>query len=204
MDHPKQKKHRKHKLKRRHKKHYGKQITNGTEGTGGNNSNHAGHHQEDQSESSGSGGKSGNNNSNNQGKQNMNTQSNHFNDERCHGKLGSDDDATDVEQLQTFNINLKFGDVPKNKLGLVVQEFSFECIDKVSDLTFHPTQDQTLPTSSPISTKEAFPTNNARFLEFFNTGMRQRGVTIYFKVKSPIPVMDICHRVFFFLRENHL
>ena len=71
-------------------------------------------------------------------------------------------------------------------------------------LTFHPTNNHTLPTPSPISTKETFSTSSARFLEFFNIVVMQQEVTIYYKVKSSIPVIEIRHRVFFFLREKHL
>ena len=75
---------------------------------------------------------------------------------------------------------------------------------KVDGITFHPTNNQTLPTSIPISTKQTFSTQSTRFFEFFNTIMSQRGVTVYYKIKSSITVMNLCHRVFHFLQENHL
>ena len=77
-------------------------------------------------------------------------------------------------------------------------------MNKVAGLTFHPTNNQTLPTPTSISTKEVFPTKSAQFLEFFNIVMTQRGVTVYYNVKSTIPVMDLWHRMFYFLREYQL
>ena len=74
-----------------------------------------------------------------QQKEDINEKSNRFNDKRCPGKLGGDDDTTDVEQLQTFNINLNFQDVPKGKVAKVLKAFSFECINKVDGIIFHPT-----------------------------------------------------------------
>ena len=66
------------------------------------------------------------------------------------------------------------------------------------------TNENTLPTPSPIGTKELFPTSNARFLEFFNTVMSQQEVIVYYKVTSPVLVTELRHRVFHFLQDKHV
>ena len=121
----------------------------------------------------------------------MNEKLNHFNDKRCLGKLGGDDDTTDVEQLQPFSINLKFQELSKDNVAQVLKEISFECMNKNKVIIFYPTNNQTLPIPTPISTKEKFPTKSARFLKFFNTTMTQKGITVYYKIKSSITVMDL-------------
>ena len=141
-----------------------------------------GDQQEAKSTSSGNSG-NGNNDSNNNQQNEETDKPSQFNDDRCPGKLGGNRDTVDVEQLQTLSVNLKFGDVPVKEVAKVLKAYSFECMNKVPGLTFHPTNDNTLPTPSPIGTKESFPTSNARFLEFFNTVMTQRGVMVYYKVK---------------------
>ena len=173
----------------------------GTSGAGGTKHDHERNQQEDQSNSSRNGGSCGNN-SKDQRNEDTNKLS-QFNDKRYSGKLGGDGDTADVEQLQTFCINIKSQGVLKGKVAKVLKAFSFECMNKVDGLTFNPMKNQTLPTPTPISTKEAFPTASARFLEFFNTIMTQRGVTVYYRIKSTITVMDLWHRVFYFLQENH-
>ena len=160
----------------------------------------AGDQQEAQSNSSENSG-NGNNDNNNQHNEETNKPS-QFNDKRCPGKLDGNGDPVNVEHLQTFSVNLEFGDVPVKEVAKVLKVYSFKYMNKVPGLTFHPTNDNTLPTPSPIGTKESFLTSNARFLEIFNTVMTQQGVTVYYKVKSSTPVMEIRPRVFFFLREN--
>ena len=148
---------------------------------------------------------SGNGNNNNNNQHNGETDKpSQFNDNRCLGKLGGDEQVVDVEQLQTFSVNLKFKDVLVTEVAKVLKTYSFECMNKVSCLTFHPTNDNTLPTPSPIGTKELFPTSNVRFLEFFNTVMTQQEVMVYYKVKSSVPVTELRHRVFHFLRDKHV
>ena len=201
-EHPiKRKKYRKRKLYRHRNKDYGKQSANSTEGTGGQKRNLEGDQQEAQSTSSGNSG-NGNNNNNYQNKET--NKPSQFNDDRCPGKLGGDGEVVDVEQLTTFSVNLKFKEVPVTNVAKVLKAYSFECMTKVPGLTFHPTKDNTLPTPSPIGTKELFPTSNARFLEFFNTVMMQQEVTVCYKVKSPVPITQLRHRVFQFLRDKHV
>ena len=108
----------------------------------------------------------------------MNEQLNHFYDKRCPEELGGDNDTTDVEQLQSFSINIKFHEVPKDKVAKVLKEFSFECMNKDASISFHSTNNQTLPTPTPISTKEKFLSETPIFLEFFNTIMTQKGVGV--------------------------
>ena len=196
-----QKKYRERKTNRHQKKNLGKHAMNSTEGAGGTKHDHERNQQEDQSNSSRNGGSCGNN-SKDQRNEDTNKLS-QFNDKRYPGNLGGDGDTADVEQLQTFCINIKSQGVLKGKVAKVLKAFSFECMNKVDGLTFNPMKNQTLPTPTPISTKEAFPTASARFLEFFNTIMTQRGVTVYYRIKSTITVMDLWHRVFYFLQENH-
>ena len=159
VEHPnKRKKYQKRKPHQHLKKRYGKQTTNSTEGTGGLKRNQAGEQKEAQSNLSGNGGNSSDGN-NDQQNEDTNKPS-QFNEERCPGKLGGDGDTVDVEQLQAFSANLKFGDVPRDQVAKVLEVFSFECMDKIPGLTFHPTNDHTLPTPSQISTKEKFPTSH--------------------------------------------
>lgn len=51
---------------------------------------------------------SGNNNSKEQQREDMNEKLSHFNVELCPGKLGGNDDTTDIEDLQSFSINITF------------------------------------------------------------------------------------------------
>ena len=94
-----------------------------------------------------------------------------FNDERCPGKLGGDDDATNVEELQSFSINFTFKEVPQDKIAKVLKAFILECMNKDTGVIFHPTNRQTLPKPISFSTKEKIPPTTARFLEFYHTIM---------------------------------
>ena len=82
---------------------------------------------------------------------------------------------------------MKFKDVPLKQVAKVVKAYSFECMTKVPGLTFHPTNNNTLPTPNPISTAELFP-----------------DVTVYYKVKSSVPVTELRHRVFHFIKDKHV
>ena len=75
---------------------------------------------------------------------------------------------------------------------------------KVPGLTFYPTNKNTLPTPSPVSTQELFPSCNVRFLEFFNTNLSQHEVKVYYKVKCTVPVTELRHQVFRFLQDKHV
>mmetsp|Transcript_5424 Transcript_5424/g.5843 ORF Transcript_5424/g.5843 Transcript_5424/m.5843 type:complete len:102 (+) Transcript_5424:188-493(+) len=77
-------------------------------------------------------------------------------------------------------------------------------MNKVPGLTFHPTNNNTLPRPHPISTAELFPSSNARFLKFFYTVMTDQEVTVYYKVKSSVLVTELCHQVFHFLKDKHV
>jgi len=109
-----------------------------------------GNQKEAQSDSSGN--SSTDNNDNNNHDNEETKKSSQFNDDRCPGKLGGNEVPVDVEQLQTFSINVKFKDVLLKQVAKVVKAYSFECMTKVPGLTFHPTNNNTLPTPSPIST----------------------------------------------------
>ena len=141
----KRKKYRKRKTNQYQKKNHGKQAMNSTDGTGGTKRPHEGNQHEDQSKPSGNVSNCANNNSSNQRKEDIDKKSTQFNDQRCPGKFGGDGDTTDVEQLETFSINLKFQNVPKDKVAKVLKAFSFKYMNKVDGITFHPTNNQTLP-----------------------------------------------------------
>ena len=196
----KRKKYRKRKPRRHRTKRYGKQAANSNEGTGGQKRSLEANQQEAQSTSNGN---SGNDNNNNNNQNNETSKPSQFNDDRCPGKLGSKE-PVDVEEFQTFSVNVKFREVPVANVAKVLKAYSFECMTKVPGLTFHPTNKNTLPTPSPISTKELFPTCNVIFLEFFNTVMSQQEVTVYYKVKLSVPVIELLHQVFHFLKDKHV
>ena len=82
----------------------------------------------------------------------MNKKSNYFNNKWCSGKLGCDDDTTDVEDLQSFSINFTFQEVPKNKVAKVLKEFLLKCMNKDTSISFHRTNNQTFPKPIPCST----------------------------------------------------
>ena len=87
-----------HKKKRKRKKKHGKQAMDSAEGNNGKKRDHDGNQSNENTNSNS--GNAGNNNSNDQGERDeMNKDFNQFNDEQCPGKLGSADDATDVEKL---------------------------------------------------------------------------------------------------------
>ena len=96
-----------------------------------------------------------------------------------------------METLQSFSINLKFQDVPKDKVAQVLTAYLFECMNKDNSISFHSIYNLALPTPSQISTTEKFPTKTPRFLEFRNTIMTQKGVTVYYQIKSGITVMEL-------------
>ena len=160
--------------------------------------------QEEQSTSNGNSG-NGNDNDNNDN----NTQNNEpsktspFNDDRCPGRLGSQE-PVDVEEFQFYSVIVKFREVPPEKVAKVLKAYSFECITKVPGLTFYQTNENTLPTPSPVSTKELFQSCNVRYREFFNTNLSQQKITIYYKVKCSVPVTELRHQVFQFLQDKHV
>ena len=128
-------------------------------------------------------GNSGNDNNDNNNQNNETSKPSQFNDDQCQGKLGSEK-PVDVEEFQTYSVTVKFREVPPEKVAKVLKVYSFECITKVPGLTFHPTNENTLPTPSPVSTKESFPSCNVRFLEFFNPNIHQQEVTVYYFLKD--------------------
>ena len=75
---------------------------------------------------------------------------------------------------------------------------------KDTGIIFHPTNRQTLPKPIPFSTKEKIPPKTARFLELYHTIMTQKGLTVYYTIKSSITVMKLRHRVFQFMTANNL
>ena len=71
-----------------------------------------------------------NNNSNKRQREDMNEKSNKWNDEQCPQQLGNDNDMTNIEELQSFNVNFNFQDVPKAKAGVLMVVFIHECLLK--------------------------------------------------------------------------
>ena len=102
---------KKQKQKQKPKKQYGKQVAGSTKGNGRNNSDHEDNHTVT-GPNSGANGNTGNTYSKKKQRGEMNDKSSRFNDERCPGKLGGKDDTTDVDALQSYNINFNFRDVP--------------------------------------------------------------------------------------------
>ena len=178
--------------------HYGKQVSSGGEEQVGQKRSADGDEKADQSDTEGN---SGNDNNDNNNQNEKTPKPSQFNDERCPGKLSAEE-PVDVDEFQTFNIVLKFKDVPLKKVANVVTEYSIKCITKVPGLTFHPTNNNTLPTPSPINTAEGFPTNNTNFLEFFYTVMTEVDVTVYYKIMSPVSVTELRSRVFHFMKDK--
>ena len=134
----------------------------------------------------------------------MNDKLNQWHDERCPQQLGGESDETDLDELQEYSINFNFNKVPKQKTGIVPKEFITECMMKDNSLVFHPTNRQTLPMATPLRIKEKIPPTTDKFLEFFHATMNQRGMNIYFKVKSTITIMQIRARVLPFMKSNNL
>ena len=134
----------------------------------------------------------------------MNDQSNQFNNEQCPGQLGGDGDETNLDKLQAFSINFTFRDIPKHKTGIVLKAFIIEWLTKDNSMVLHPTNRQTLPTPAPFSTAEKTPPTTDRFLEFFHTVMTQRGMTVYYTVKSTITIMQLRNRVLPFMKNINL
>ena len=75
---------------------------------------------------------------------------------------------------------------------------------KDNSLVFHPTNRQTLPIPKPFRTEEKIPATTNKFLEFFHATMSQRGINIYFRVKSTITIMQIRTRVLPFVKNNNI
>ena len=75
---------------------------------------------------------------------------------------------------------------------------------KVADITFYPSNTNTLPTPSPFSTKETFPSCPIRFQDVFNVDVSEEEVKVYYKVKCSVPVTEIRNRVFKFLTNKHI
>ena len=73
---------------------------------------------------------------------------------------------------------------------------------KVPGITFYPLNTNTLPTPTPFSTKETFPSCAVRFQEFFNVNLSQHEVQVYYKVKCSVPVMELHHQVFKFIQDK--
>ena len=134
----------------------------------------------------------------------MNNDVSQFNDERCPGKLGSKDDTTDVDELQSFNISFNFRDVPQAKVKAIVKDYVLECIAKDMTIMFHPTNNQTVPPPAPFGTAETRLKTSYRMKEIFNVNTTQTGMTIYFTIKSTITVMQLKHRVYQFLTANNV
>ena len=170
------------------KKQYGKQVTGSTEANESNDSPHEENYHVVGS-NSGANGNTDNTNSNEKTRGDMNDKSSRFNDERCPGKLGGKDDTTDVEELQSFNINFSFWDVPQTKVKEIVKDYVLECMTKDTTIVFHLTNNQIVPPPSPFGTEEARPKTSHRIKEFFNVNTTRTGMTIYYTIKSSITVM---------------
>ena len=67
------------------------------------------------------------------------------------------EESVDVEDFQTYTVTIKFKEVPTDRVAKVIKEYTFECMTKVTGITFYPSNTNTLPTPSPFSTKETFP-----------------------------------------------
>ena len=130
--------------------------------------------QEGQSSLNGSNG----NDNDDQNTQNNNLPTSHFNEDRCPGKLESTD-TVNVKNFQTYTAIVKFKDVPPERIATVLKAYLFECMAKVPDITFYPSDTNILPTPSPISTKKLFPSCNIRFQDFFNVNLSQQEVKVF-------------------------
>ena len=134
---------------------------------------------DDENQSSGAGGQStgppqdtlmndhsnsgSNNNSNEQQREDVNEKSNKWNDERCPQKIGNENDTTNTDELQVFNVRLNFRDVPRSKAGVLMVAFIHECMLKDNSVEFYPTNRQTQPQPIPFRTKETMPTTTHKF-----------------------------------------
>ena len=83
--------------------------------------------------------------------QNNDPPTNPFNEDRCPGKLVSEE-SVDVEDFQTYIVTIKFKEVPTDIVAKVLKEYTFECMAKVPGITFYPSNTNTLPTPSLFST----------------------------------------------------
>ena len=125
----------KNKKKSTRKQRVGKQAANGNEnqgsGTGGQGTDSP--HDTTMNDNSNPG---SNNNSNERQRGDMNDKSNKWNDERCPQQLGNDNDTTNVDELQAFNVNFNFCDVPKAKAGILMVACIHECMLKDNSVVF--------------------------------------------------------------------
>ena len=165
----------KNKKKSTREKRMGKQAANDNEnqrsGTGGQATGPSQDTPMNDHSNSGS-----NNNSNEQQREDMNEKSNKWNDERCPQQLGNDNDMTNIDELQAFNVNYNFCDVSKTEAGVLMVAFIHECLLKDNSVEFHPTNRQTQPKPIPFRTKEAMPQTTDKFLEFFHAHLDEKGM----------------------------
>ena len=111
---------------------------------------------------------------------------------------------TNIDELQAFNVNFNFCDVPKAKAGVLMVVFIHECMLKDNSVEFHPTNRQTLPKPTPFRTKETMPQITNKFLEFFHAHLDEKGMNTYFLVKSNITTMQLRGRVLLFMKINNV
>ena len=97
-----------------------------------------------------------------------------------------------------------FWDVPMTNVKNVLKAFILECMNKDKGIIFHPSNNQKAPPPIPFSTEETAPTTAHRVKEFFNMVMARNGMTIYYKIKPSITVMQLKHRVYQFLTANNV
>ena len=193
------KKRRKRKPRQSRKHRYGKQAATTDTDTGGQKRTR----NDEQQEETGSSNEGNGNDDDDWNPQNNDPPTNPFNDDRCPGKLVSAE-SVDVEDFQHYIFTIKFKEVPKDKIAKVIKAYTFECMTKVPDITFYPSNKNTLPTPNPFSTKETFPSCSIRFREFFHVDVSEEEVKVYYKVKSSVPVTEIRNRVFKFLTNKHV
>ena len=193
------KKRRKRKSRRSRTQGYGKQAATSDDDTGGQKRTRNNEQQEGTSSSNEGYG----NDDADRNPQNNDPPMNPFNDDRCPGKLVSEE-SVDVKDFQTYIVTIKFKEVPKDKKEKVIKAYTFECMTKVPDITFYPSNKNTLLTPNPFSTKETFPLCSIRFREFFHVDVSEEEVKVYYKVKCSVPVTEIRNRVFKFLTNKHV
>ena len=181
----------------------GKQAANGNEnqgsGTGGQGTDSP--HDTTMNNNSNPG---SNNNSNERQQGDMNDKLNKWNDEWRPQQLGNDNGTTNIDELQAFNVNFNFRNVPKAKTGILMVTFIHECILKDNSVEFHPTNRQKLPVLTPFRTKETMPKTTDKFLEFFHAHLDEKGMNTYFLVKSNFMTMQLQGRVLPFMKINNV